>query len=304
MPGTLLVAGASGAIGRRVAEAFQTAGWTVRRYQRGTDMAAAAEGAQLIFNGLNPPAYHAWARLIPEITSQVLAAARASGATVLLPGNVYVYGAQPGPWSEATPHRPCSRKGAIRATMERRYAEAAAEGVRTILLRGGDFIDPANPQTLLNMLVLKGLHKGRITAMGRPDARRSYAYLPDMARAFVALAERRAELPAFATFNLPGLRFSFDDLAGLLADEMRRPIRIKRFPWWAMRLAAPVWELARELCEMRYLYDLDHSLDGTALARVLPDFQPTGLEPVIAAHLPGASGGVVRASAHPAHAAP
>lgn len=93
----VLVLGASGNFGSRAAEAFEAAGWAVRRYRRGTDMAAAAQGAGLIVNGLNPPNYHAWDRLIPQITSQVLAAARSSGATVLVPGNVYAYGDQPGP---------------------------------------------------------------------------------------------------------------------------------------------------------------------------------------------------------------
>ena len=67
--------------------------------------------ASLIVNGLNPPAYHDWDRLIPEITTQVLAAGRASGATLLVPGNVYPYGMEPGPWNALTPHR---RSTAIR----------------------------------------------------------------------------------------------------------------------------------------------------------------------------------------------
>lgn len=93
----VLVAGASGLFGARAAQAFQAAGWQVRRYQRGTDMNEAAMGADVIVNALNPPMYHDWAGLIPQITAQVLAAARASGATVIVPGNVYPYGDQPGP---------------------------------------------------------------------------------------------------------------------------------------------------------------------------------------------------------------
>ena len=133
-----LVAGAHGGFGGAMAQALRAEGWEVRAYARGTDMAAAAQGADVIVNGLNPPRYHAWDRLIPEITETVLAAARASGARVLVPGNVYVYGTQPGPWGPDTPHRPVSRKGAIRAAMEARYREA--RGTRVLILRGGDFI--------------------------------------------------------------------------------------------------------------------------------------------------------------------
>ena len=147
MSGTILVLGASGNVGSRMAEAFAAAGWTVRRYQRGTDMVAAAQGADVIFNGLNPPMYHNWARLIPQITDQVIAAGLASGATVLIPGNVYPYGVEPAPWGPKTPHRPVARKGAIRAAMEARYKAATTRGLRVIILRAGDFLDERSKTT-------------------------------------------------------------------------------------------------------------------------------------------------------------
>lgn len=117
-----LVAGAGGSFGGVMAQALAAQGWDVRRYARGTDMAAAARGAALIVNGLNPPGYHNWNRLIPEITSAVLAAGRASGATILVPGNVYPYGVQRGPWG------PDTRKSrtAAKAASEPRWRRATA----------------------------------------------------------------------------------------------------------------------------------------------------------------------------------
>ena len=41
------------------------------------------------------------------------------------------------------------------------------------------------------MIALKGVAKGRITTAGDAGVRRAYAYLPDMTRAAVALAEAR-----------------------------------------------------------------------------------------------------------------
>ena len=113
MTGTVLILGPSGKIGSHAARAFDAAGWEVRRYRRGTDMTSAAQGVDVIVNGLNPPNYHDWARQIPAITAQVIAAARASGATVIVPGNVYVYGTAPGPWSEETPQQATTRKLAV-----------------------------------------------------------------------------------------------------------------------------------------------------------------------------------------------
>ena len=119
---TVLVLGASGLFGSRAAQAFGAAGWQVRRYQRGTDMTAAAMGADVIVNGMNPPMYHNWAQLIPQITSQVLGAAKASGATVIVPGNVYPYGNQPGPWARIRRSTPWPAK----AISEWRWRQATA----------------------------------------------------------------------------------------------------------------------------------------------------------------------------------
>lgn len=287
MTQTALVLGASGGFGGQVAKALQGAGWTVRRYTRGTDMAAAAQGADLIVNGLNPPAYHDWDRLIPRITAQVLAAGKASGATILVPGNVYPYGTQPGPWNADTPHRPVSRKGRIRAEMEAQYRAAADHGQRTILLRGGDFLLPEAPHMVMNRLILGEVAKGKITTLGDPDALHAYAYLPDMARAAVALVALGQALPAYADIPFAGHAFTISDLAARISRLSGRPIRIKRFPRWIFTLASPVWELARELREMLYLFDHPHQLDPAPLRRWLPDWQDTPLDTVIAHHLQG-----------------
>lgn len=280
--GKVLVAGASGNFGAAAAKAFAAAGWEVRRYQRGTDMAAAARGCEVIVNGLNPPMYHDWARLIPAITGQVLAAARASGATVIVPGNVYVYGREPGPWNAATPHHPCSRKGKIRAEMEAAYK---ASGLPVILLRGGDFLDASSANTFLNMVTLKGLAKGKLQVAGDPKVPRAYAHLPDMARAAVALAERRADLPRFADIPYAGLTFSMADLKAEIERQTGHGLCYTQMPWRMMRLLSPFWELARELREMRYLYDLPHRLDPAPLAALLPDHRDASFAEVVAAHI-------------------
>lgn len=290
MAKTALVLGASGSFGGQVALALQSAGWQITRYSRGTDMATAAKGADMIVNGLNPPNYHNWGQLIPEITAQVLAAAKASGATILVPGNVYPYGKEPAPWGPDTPHRPVSRKGAIRAEMEARYHHAATQGQRTILLRGGDFLLPGSKQNLMNQIILGKLAKGRITALGDPDALHAYAYLPDMARAAVELAELGHTLPAYADIPFAGHAFTITDLAARLSRHLGKPVKVTRFPNWIFTLASPVWELARELREMLYLSSFPHRLDPAPLRQWLPEFQDTRLDEVIARLVAGIQG--------------
>ena len=242
-------------------------------------------GADVIVNGLNPPMYHDWARLVPQITHQVIAAGLASGATVLQPGNVYVYGDQPGPWGPDTPHRPVARKGHIRVAMEARLRQASTQGLRVSVLRGGDFLDEHGKTTAMHSFHLRALKAGKITLGGPADVPRAYAYLPDMARAAVALAEQRAMLPAFADVPFAGLTFTMAELKGVLEGQMGRPLKVTQFPWWVMRALGPVWELARELPEMRYLFETPHNLDARPLQALLPDLQGTSLATIMAAHL-------------------
>ena len=283
MTQTVLILGGKGKIGAHAARAFWNAGWQVRFYDRGTDMVHAAMGADVIVNGLNPPNYHNWAKLIPQITAQVIAAAKASGALVIIPGNVYNYEGVAGEWSENTPQRPHTRKGKIRVQMEQDYA---ASGVQTLVLRAGNFIDPDRNNDVMSLFVMRGIAKDNLTLAGAKDTVTSYCYLPDWAQAAVGLAGMRAELAQFEDVPFPGHAFSVEELRQTVQSALGRPIRLKPFPWWFMAMASPLWEMARELSEMRYLWTTSHTLSGTKLARLLPDFRPTDLHSVMLAGLP------------------
>lgn len=309
MTKTALILGSSGKIGQHAKDAFARAGWSVRSYDRKTaDMVAAARGADVIVNGMNPPKYHDWPRQIPAITRQVIAAARASGATVIIPGNVYNFGETGGEWSEHTPRRPNTRKGRIREEMEQAYRDA---GVRTIVLRAGNFIDPHGNGDVMSLLLLRAVGRGKITTAGDPSVLQPYCYVPDWARAAVGLAEQHARLSTFEDVPFAGHAFSVEQLRALASRELGRPLALHAFPWWVLTLTAPFWEVARETLEMRYLWSVPHTLNGDKLARLLPEFRATPLEEVVrdALRAAGASGleiqaneAEVRASGTPSHA--
>ena len=283
MTQSVLILGGKGKIGAHAAAAFGNAGWQVRHYERGTDMARAAMGADVIINGLNPPSYHNWAKLIPEITAQVIAAAKASGATVIIPGNVYNYEGVGGKWSEHTPQRPQTRKGKILVQMEQAYA---ASGVQTIILRVGKFIDPDHNRDIMALFLMTEIAKEKLTSPGPRDIVTTYCYLPDWAQAAVMLAEKRGALAQFEDVPFPGHAFSIEELRATVQQATGRPVRLGAFAWWFMAAASPFWELARELNEMRDLWNTSHTMSGAKLARLLPDFRPSNLRTVMLAGLP------------------
>lgn len=284
MTGTVLILGGNGRIGRHSTQAFTKAGWTVRQFDRRNDhMASAADGCDIILNGLNPPNYHNWKQTIPAITSSVLDAARQSGATVIIPGNVYHFGDRPGVWSEKTIPVPVSRKGRIRLEMEREYQDS---GVQTIVLRAGNFIDPERQGCVMSQVYLRSISQGKITLPGPAETRQAMCYLPDWARASVELAERRAALSHFEDIPFPGHTMSAQDMKTELERLTGRRLKFVDFPWWFFELTGPIWELARELTEMRYLWNTDHSLSQTRFSELLPGFEAASLDHVLRSALP------------------
>ncbi|MEO0989619.1 MAG: NAD-dependent epimerase/dehydratase family protein [Pseudomonadota bacterium] len=273
MAQTALILGASGRFGRHAAEAFEKAGWTVRRFRRGGDLTRAAMGCDVIVNAWNPP-YPDWFREVPAYTPKVIEAARASGATVIVPGNVYVFGeGSPECLGPETPHAAQNPLGRVRVEMEAAYRRS---GVQTIILRGGDFLDTNASGNWLDQMVKK-IDTGVLIYPGDTGASHAWAFLPDMARAAVALAEIRHQLEVFEDIPFPGYTLTATELVAAIGDVLDRPVRIRRFPWLLLRLIRPFWRMATGLLEMSYLWRMPHRLDGTRMAELLPDFRPAPL---------------------------
>ncbi|MEL7106003.1 MAG: epimerase [Pseudomonadota bacterium] len=283
MTHTVLILGPSGRFGRHAARAFANAGWRVRSFDRQSDrLPDAAMGADVIVNAWNPT-YDRWAEDVPGQTDAVIEAARASGATVMIPGNVYVFGADaPARFAEDTPHHAANTLGRIRVDMEAAYRAA---GIPTIILRAGDFLDTQASGNWFDMVMAKSLTKGYLTCPGEPDVPRAWAYLPNAALAAVALAERRDTLEMFEDVPFPGYTLSAREMAAAISTVVGREVRAKPMNWLPIHIARPFWPVAKGILEMRYLWSKPHHLDGTKFARLLPEFAPTPVEAALAAAL-------------------
>lgn len=281
MTQTVLILGASGRFGRHAAACFGNAGWRVRLYDRSAgNMAQSASGADVIVNALNPP-YPAWQAAVPGITRQVIAAARKTGATVIIPGNIYVYGAGSGPiLKSTTAHAAQNPLGRVRIAMEQAYRDA---GIKTIILRAGDFIDTQASGNWLDKIIAARIDKGVLRYPGDPDAPHSWAFLPDMARAAVELAERRQSLDRFSDIPFAGYTLSGRALAAIFADLTGAPVRVAGMSWFPLTLLRPFWPMARHLIEMRYLWSMPHRIAGDEFDAVLPDFRHTPVSEALAA---------------------
>lgn len=294
---TALVLGATGGIGGETARALVAAGWTVKALTRhatapadsriqwlhgdamvADDVRRAAEGAQVIVHAVNPPGYKGWERVILPMVDNAIAAARAVNARILLPGSVYNYGPDVYPLirEEAAQHPP-SRKGEIRVEVEARLQRAARDGVRSLVLRCGDFYGPRGRSNWLAQGIVKpDTPLGVIHYPGLPSLRHAWAYLPDVAATFVALLEREEALDTFARFHFPGHALTGNELADIVREVSgKAALPLRAFPWWMVTLASPFVETMREVRKMRYLWNEEVLMDGARLRAFLPDLRET-----------------------------
>ena len=312
---TALVLGGSGGIGGETARALTRHGWAIRALSRDAEKAgaraaagdhwqwvpgdamdrasvvAAAKDTSVILHAVNPPGYRNWGGLVLPMIENTIEAARASDARILLPGTIYNYGPDAFPLlSEDSPQHPATRKGRIRVEMEQRLAHAADDGVRSLVLRAGDFFGPQPGQSWFSQGMVKpGKPVRTITMPGRKGVGHSWAYLPDVAETFACLVEREASLARFERFHFGGIW----DADGLqMAEAIRRAagdpgIKVKKLPWTLMGLMSPFDETVREMMEVRPLWQEPIRLDNARLVAFLGAEPATPLDQAIEATLRG-----------------
>jgi len=244
-----------------------------------------------ILHAVNPPKYKNWPGLVPVMLESSIAAAKVSGARLLFPGSIYNFPPD-GPLvlREHTPQRAVTRKGAIRIALEQRLAETVTDGVRSLILRAGDFFGPQAPGSWFSQgLVTPGRPVRSITYPGPPDVGHAWAYLPDLAETFALLAERDAALGTFEVFHFRGHWFERGiEMAEAIRTAVGDPrIPIRPLPWWLVGAASPVVPLMRELWEMRYLWRVPMQLDNTKLLAVLGHEPHTPVDEAVRASLIG-----------------
>jgi nucleoside-diphosphate-sugar epimerase len=313
---TALVLGATGGIGGETARALARHGWHVRTLTRDlakaeerakafgdawtwvsgdamnrVDVMSAAKGASVIVHAVNPAGYRNWGGLVLPMIDNSIAAARASGARILLPGTIYNYGPDAFPiLQEDSPQNPTTKKGAIRVALEQHLAAASKEGVRSLVLRAGDFFGPRPGNSWFSQGMIKpGRPVRAITYPGSKGIGHSWAYLPDLAETFALLANREAELAPWVRLHFRGY---WDEDGTGLTTAIRNAVgdsgvKVRAFPWAVLKVMSPFNETLRELIAMRGYWREDVRLDNSRLVALLGSEPHTPLEHAVMTSLKG-----------------
>lgn len=290
--GKVVVLGSNGHLGHAALIAFRDAGWDVTGFGRtnrkpvsgagfiagdANDPAAlkaAVADADVVVNGLHLP-YDKWGNGAAEAQLQaVLDAMGTSGKTLMFPGTIYNYRAADRTVSPATTQSAEKAGGDIRIRLEAMIRKAAEAGaIRGIVIRAGDFFGPGNRGEWYEAAILMAEAKGTLYHLGDLPLRHSWSYLPDLGRAFVAVAEQRTSFAPFENFHFAGHWISHATIMDAVNASLGGGYRVRPFPWWMVKAMGVVNPVMRALYEMRYLWRNEMELVDPCLDALLgPNF--------------------------------
>ena len=285
-----LIMGITGGFGGHVAQALVEHGWSLRVLMRDPaklplqfrsaevvtgnaahldDVRQAAKGVDLMVYAVNPANYQWEGKVLPWLDNAATVAEE-NRLTMVFPGNVYVFDPADGPeFDERAPLQPVSSKGNMRAAMEERLKLAAQRGAKVIVIRCGDFIGINAYSTWIQQLVKRNSKGYALYAPGPVQLPHTWAFLPDAAQTVAELVDSKDELHGYNMFHFKGYQVSFNEMAQIIGNTTGRPVALKKFPWWAVRLIAPFSTLFRSLIEMRYLWNNEVNLADDKLRATL-----------------------------------
>ncbi len=298
---THTVLGAAGSAGTALVHALLAEGLEVRAVTRSgraelpasvgmvaadaTDSAslsAALAGSTAVYMAAQP-AYHRWPQEFPAMLDAVVAATAAVGARLVMVDNLYAYGPGSSPMTEATPQRATDAKGRTRAAMADSLLAAHAAGrLEVVIGRASDYFGPGAQNSGITALAIDPVAgSGKLRWMGTLDAPHSCAYLPDVARAYVALGTA-ADVTG-RVWHLPhapavtGAAF-----LGLVNDALPQPRPTGVVGTGMLRLAAPFHRISRESLAIAYQWTDPFVVDDADFRARFPQVDVTPLADAVA----------------------
>jgi nucleoside-diphosphate-sugar epimerase len=310
---TVLILGTNGRLGSAAVNAFAAAGWQILAQARRAPailpagarhiaidladvggLANAAANATVVVYAVNPP-YTKWAIDMLPLARHAMDIAQRIGAVFMLPGNIYNFGEDMPPLlRENTVQQPTTHKGRLRHELEHELQTRAKQGLRSVVIRAGDFFGAeagAKAGTWFDLAIVKSIKNGKLVYPGRLDRAHAWAFLPDLARTFVAVASQK-NLPVFTALHFPGdtvtgaeLLLAIENAAKSIGYAPHKKFKYGKLPWHVIRIGGWLIPMWREVAEMSYLWDVPHALDGAALENLIGAIPKTELNMALQATL-------------------
>jgi nucleoside-diphosphate-sugar epimerase len=239
-------------------------------------------GAQAVFHCIHGSAYNAsvWQAELPAAEQAVLDAAQEVGAVVVFPESLYSYSEPDSVMAEGSPRRATGGKRGVRTELLR---ARAASTTPTVSVVSGDFFGPRARMAHAGERMVAPILAGKnVSVVGSSRQPHSFTYVPDLASAMIAAADRPSAWNA--VWHAPtGPALTQKELAQAFAAAAGRPSpKVRVLPGWTLRAAGIFSADARELAEMLYQFERPFIMDSAASEAALGVI-PAPLETAVAA---------------------
>jgi nucleoside-diphosphate-sugar epimerase len=194
----------------------------------------------------------------------IIAAASATGATLVYTDNCYMYSPTRQPLTEESPQEPVTRKGRLRKRLAETLLAAHAQGrIRAVIGRASDFYGPGVRSSAVGEQLFGALVRGkRVPWLGKLDMPHALSYGEDFARGLITLgAHEQAWGQVWHIPAAPALTGrEFIALAGEVAGMRARPLAASAV---ALRLLGLTNPVLHESVEMLYEFTGPYLFDGS-----------------------------------------
>lgn len=299
-----VVLGASGGAGNAIVHALSSADHAVRAVSRSTPrnlpssvewcqadiMAADAidrvlDDAAVAYMAAQPP-YHRWSQEFPGMLDRVIEGCARSGVKLVMVDNLYVYGPGHDTLTADTAHRATDSKGLVRQQMLETILAAHRSGkIRATVGQASDYFGPGADNSGITALAIAPTQgTGKLRWMGTLDQPHSVAYLPDIARAYVALGT--SDAADGLVWVLPhGPAVTGRQFLETVNEQLDTPRGFSAVTKNMLRVAAPFHRISRESLGILYQWTQPWIADDSAFQATFGPFAPTSLEVAVKATL-------------------
>ena len=208
-----------------------------------------------------------WQAKWPPFIKSVVDACIQNNTKLVFFDNVYALGAEAvNHITEESPINPSSKKGEVRATIDRIILEQVEKGkLEAIIARAPDFFGPIKKQnSMLMNLVYDNMVKGKSAKwVCNADVVHTMGYTPDLAKATAILGNTPDAFNQI--WNLP---VDMNSLTGrqwvkLFSDEMKASEKVQVLPLWSLHLLGVFVPILKEMVEMMYQFDRTYNFDSS-----------------------------------------
>ncbi len=207
-----------------------------------------------------------WQQLWPPLIRNVVEACIQHQTKLVFFDNVYALDKEGIPHiTELSSINPCSKKGEVRAMVDRHIIENVEKGKLTAMIaRAPDFFGPIKDKSMLMNLVYDNMVKGKSAQwFCNADLIHTTGYTPELAKGTAMLGNTADAYNQIWNLPVDKAALTARQWVHLFAEEMKKSDKVQVLPGWGIKVLGLFIPILSEMYEMRYQYDRPYFFDSS-----------------------------------------